>query len=168
MMFKEAEARGATIMQGVATGALNFLMTWSDPQRGTVLADCGARLSQHPALVAAGRRRVDAAIAHADVSAELEHNEHVVAGLRALAAEEPLHESPDLSLYLRSRMTIALGLTFRAEELTEGDANAIAHEIGVRRDRSRRVPRRRKQKRRIPRAHARPPRKRRCLWVARL
>ncbi len=44
---------------------------------------------------------------------------------------EPLHDSPDLSLYLRSRMTIALGLTFRAEELTEGDANAIMHEIDV-------------------------------------
>jgi alpha-galactosidase len=44
---------------------------------------------------------------------------------------EPLHDAPDLSLYLRSRMTSVLGLCFRANELTEGDANAITHEIDV-------------------------------------
>jgi alpha-galactosidase len=44
---------------------------------------------------------------------------------------EPLHESPDLSLYLRSRMTSVLGLCFRATELTEGDTNAVMHEIDV-------------------------------------
>ena len=44
---------------------------------------------------------------------------------------EPLHESPDLSLYLRSRMAAALGLCFRADEMTEADAASLAHEIDI-------------------------------------
>jgi alpha-galactosidase len=44
---------------------------------------------------------------------------------------EPMHDSPDLSLYLRSRMASALGLCFRLDELAEGDAASLAHEIEI-------------------------------------
>jgi alpha-galactosidase len=44
---------------------------------------------------------------------------------------EPLHESPDLSLYVRSRMAAALGLCFRGEELAEADVASMAHEIEI-------------------------------------
>jgi len=44
---------------------------------------------------------------------------------------EPLHESPDLSLYVRSRMASALGLCFRGDQLAEADAANLAHEIDI-------------------------------------
>jgi alpha-galactosidase len=44
---------------------------------------------------------------------------------------EPVHDSPDLSLYIRSRMASALGLCFRGAELSEADAANFAHEIDI-------------------------------------
>jgi alpha-galactosidase len=44
---------------------------------------------------------------------------------------EPLHDSPDLSLYFRSRMAAALGLCFKSSDLSEGDTASIAHEIDI-------------------------------------
>ena len=44
---------------------------------------------------------------------------------------EPLHDSPDLPLYFRSRMAGALGLCFRSDGFSEGDSNSIAHEIAI-------------------------------------
>jgi len=44
---------------------------------------------------------------------------------------EPLHESPDLSLYVRSRMASALGLCFRGDQLDEADQANLAHEIDI-------------------------------------
>jgi alpha-galactosidase len=44
---------------------------------------------------------------------------------------EPLHDSPDLLMYVRSRMASALGLCFRGDELSEGDAAALAHEVEI-------------------------------------
>jgi alpha-galactosidase len=44
---------------------------------------------------------------------------------------EPLHDSPDLPLYFRSRMAGALGLCFRSDGFTEGDLAGIAHEIDI-------------------------------------
>jgi len=44
---------------------------------------------------------------------------------------EPLHNSPDLSLYFRSRMAGTLGLCFRSDGFTEGELNGIAHEIAI-------------------------------------
>src|SRR5262245_26492403 len=44
---------------------------------------------------------------------------------------EPLHESPDMSLYVRSRMAAALGLCFRGEELSESDVASLTHEIEI-------------------------------------
>ncbi len=42
---------------------------------------------------------------------------------------EPLHDSPDLPLYARSRMQAVLGLCFRSGELEDYDLDAIAAEI---------------------------------------
>jgi alpha-galactosidase len=44
---------------------------------------------------------------------------------------EPLHESPDLSLYFRSRMGGALGLCFRSDGFTEGENASMSHEIDI-------------------------------------
>jgi alpha-galactosidase len=44
---------------------------------------------------------------------------------------EPLHDSPDLSLYFRSRMGGALGLCFRADSFSEGELAGMAREIAI-------------------------------------
>ncbi len=44
---------------------------------------------------------------------------------------EPLHDSPDLSLYFRSRMGGALGLCFRGDGFTEGENASMSHEIDI-------------------------------------
>jgi alpha-galactosidase len=44
---------------------------------------------------------------------------------------EPIADSPDLPLFLRSRMPGILGLTYRAAELTETDRDNLASEIAV-------------------------------------
>jgi alpha-galactosidase len=44
---------------------------------------------------------------------------------------EPLHAPPDVSLYFRSRMAGVLGLCFRSDEYTEGEAATMAHEIAI-------------------------------------
>jgi alpha-galactosidase len=45
--------------------------------------------------------------------------------------EEPLHESPDLPLYFRSRAAGVLGLSFRLSGLTDGDAGDIHAEVNL-------------------------------------
>ncbi len=47
---------------------------------------------------------------------------------------EPIVDSPDLALFLRSRMPGILGLTYRSAELTESDRDRLAQEIGVYKD----------------------------------
>jgi hypothetical protein len=46
-------------------------------------------------------------------------------------ATEPLHDPPDLALYFRSRMTGALGLCFKVEEMEDSDQKQMAQEIGI-------------------------------------
>lgn len=43
--------------------------------------------------------------------------------------DEPLHRAPDMSLYFRSRMQGALGLSFRNEGFTDADLSTMAAEI---------------------------------------
>jgi alpha-galactosidase len=47
------------------------------------------------------------------------------------ATEEPLHNSPDLPLYMRSRAAGVLGLSFRLSGLTDGDASALRAEMDL-------------------------------------
>ena len=44
---------------------------------------------------------------------------------------EPLHDSPDLPLYFRSRMAATLGLCFRSDTLDDSDLAGIANEIAI-------------------------------------
>jgi alpha-galactosidase len=44
---------------------------------------------------------------------------------------EPLHDSPDISLYVRSRMAGALGLCFQSADLSDEDTANIAREIDI-------------------------------------
>ena len=44
---------------------------------------------------------------------------------------EPLHESPDMPLYFRSRMAGALGLCFRSDGFSDGELAGIEHEIEI-------------------------------------
>jgi alpha-galactosidase len=44
---------------------------------------------------------------------------------------EPLHDSPDLSLYFRSRMSGALGLCFRGDSFTDEENAGMTREIGI-------------------------------------
>ena len=46
-------------------------------------------------------------------------------------SDEPLHDSPDISLYTRSRMAGVLGLCFRSSEFVDADAAGISHEIDI-------------------------------------
>jgi alpha-galactosidase len=78
-----------------------------------------------------------------DRTAPSVHVRHNVEGLSAVFppayllsfvtnhAGEPLHDSPDLQLYFRSRMLAALGLCFRSEDLSESDLVAIGREIRI-------------------------------------
>jgi DNA-binding SARP family transcriptional activator len=69
--------------------------------RGAPLAGCGQRLDQHPAVVALRAERITLALAHADLA--LACGAPSPAGvLRALLAEEPLHET------LAARLMLAL------------------------------------------------------------
>jgi len=44
---------------------------------------------------------------------------------------EPLHRAADMSLYFRSRMQGALGLSFKNEGFSEGDLTTMANEIRI-------------------------------------
>jgi alpha-galactosidase len=44
---------------------------------------------------------------------------------------EPLHDGPDLLLYLRSRMAGVLGLCFRIADFSEGEMNVLEHEVEI-------------------------------------
>ncbi|MEU8260382.1 BTAD domain-containing putative transcriptional regulator [Micromonospora sp. NPDC048999] len=70
--------------------------------RGPVLADAEPRLRAHPAAVAAGQRRLTAALRYADAALALGHHHDVVTMLHPLTYEEPLHES------LHARLLLAL------------------------------------------------------------
>jgi DNA-binding SARP family transcriptional activator/tetratricopeptide (TPR) repeat protein len=70
--------------------------------RGPVLAGLGAELRQHPTAVAIAGRRVAATLAHADLAIELGWFDPTLEFLRAVAADEPLHEG------LHARLMIAL------------------------------------------------------------
>ncbi|SDD73290.1 BTAD domain-containing putative transcriptional regulator [Actinokineospora iranica] len=68
--------------------------------RGPVLADLPGRLRRHPTAVAVAARRREAALAHADIALALGRHARVVANIRGLAHEEPLHEGLHARLML--------------------------------------------------------------------
>jgi DNA-binding SARP family transcriptional activator/tetratricopeptide (TPR) repeat protein len=79
--------------------------------RGPVLADGGAWVRQHPAVIALGQRRLAATLAYADVALEAGRADpggathELLTALRAVTPDEPLHEG------LHARLMLALAGT---------------------------------------------------------
>jgi DNA-binding SARP family transcriptional activator/tetratricopeptide (TPR) repeat protein/DNA-binding XRE family transcriptional regulator len=96
--------------------------------RGPVLADEGPQLAGHPAAVAANQRRVDAALAFADLAVERGTFHPAVADLRAVALDQPLHEG------LQARLMLVLagaGEQAGALELYDAVQARLVDELGV-------------------------------------
>jgi hypothetical protein len=96
---RQAEADGHTELAEELLG--QALACW----RGPVLGGTEPRLTQHPAVVAAAGRRVEAALAYADVAEALGRYERSVKVLRLVADDESLHEA------LHARLMVALAAT---------------------------------------------------------
>jgi len=109
---------------------------------------------RHPELllenVSGGGNRLDVGmLRYSDVawmddrSAPSAHVRHNLQGLSAVfppayllsfvteSEDEPLHDAPDLPLYVRSRMPGVLGLSFVATGFTDGEVADLAHEIDI-------------------------------------
>ncbi len=82
----QAEADGRP---EVAEQLLEQALAW---WRGPVLGGAEPRLAQHPQVVAAAGRRVEAALAYAEAAQAVGAAQRVVGVLRAVASDEPLHE----------------------------------------------------------------------------
>jgi DNA-binding SARP family transcriptional activator/tetratricopeptide (TPR) repeat protein/DNA-binding XRE family transcriptional regulator len=96
--------------------------------RGRVLADAGQRLRQHPIVAAASNRRIAATVAFTDVAVAIGEGQQVIAALRTLSHEEPLHEAVHgrLMLALAATGEPAAALRVFAELRTR-----LAEELGV-------------------------------------
>jgi tetratricopeptide (TPR) repeat protein/DNA-binding SARP family transcriptional activator/DNA-binding transcriptional regulator YiaG len=73
--------------------------------RGPVLADAAGPARRHPTAVAASHRRIAATIAFADVALAIGAGDQVLATLRSLSHQEPLHEA------VHARLMLALATT---------------------------------------------------------
>lgn len=97
--------------------------------RGPAVADTSARLRQHPAVVALSARRLGLIVEHSDLALAVGRAETVIAPLRALAADEPLHEG------LAARLMLAMaagGQQAAALEVFEAIRSRLDEELGVR------------------------------------
>jgi DNA-binding SARP family transcriptional activator/Tfp pilus assembly protein PilF len=95
---------------------------------GPVLADLDFRLQQHPAVVAVTRRRLEAAIAFADLALDLGRFQQAEAAMQSLARAEPLHEG------VHARLVLALagsGRRAAALELFASFRRRLADELGI-------------------------------------
>ncbi|WP_410590257.1 BTAD domain-containing putative transcriptional regulator [Amycolatopsis sp. lyj-23] len=91
------EARAAGDREGAFAGLAEALACW----RGPVLTGQDA-LRHHPAAAALSRRRLSAALAHADAGIALGRHAEVIAQLEPVRDDEPLHEG------LHARLMVAL------------------------------------------------------------
>ncbi|WP_216215561.1 tetratricopeptide repeat protein [Amycolatopsis aidingensis] len=97
--------------------------------RAPVLADLHAGVRQHPAAVAVAGRRLEVALAYADLALGEAAYEAVLERLRPLAQEEPLHEG------LHARLMAALagaGQQAAALHLFDEVRRRLGEELGVR------------------------------------
>jgi DNA-binding SARP family transcriptional activator/tetratricopeptide (TPR) repeat protein/DNA-binding XRE family transcriptional regulator len=93
---------GKAAAAGDFDGALRRYRAALGCWRGPVLADLGAQLRQHPAAVAAMRRRASAVTAYADLAIASDLPHLAIDQLRPLCADEPLNEG------LHARLMVAL------------------------------------------------------------
>jgi DNA-binding SARP family transcriptional activator len=93
--------------------------------RGRVLGGAEPRLVQHPAAVAAGSRRVDAALTYAEV---VGCHGRAASQVRSVAVDEPLHEG------LHARLMLALaadGQQAAALEVFDAIRTRLHDELGI-------------------------------------
>jgi DNA-binding SARP family transcriptional activator/tetratricopeptide (TPR) repeat protein/DNA-binding XRE family transcriptional regulator len=126
VQFHDLVERGtATYDTATAVDLLDHaLRCW----RGPVLAGASPRLRSHPAAVAAARQRVRAALAYADLAADLGLHAAAVARLQELAPDEPLHEG------LAAKLMVALagsGERAAALSLFAEVSRRLADDLGV-------------------------------------
>jgi DNA-binding SARP family transcriptional activator/tetratricopeptide (TPR) repeat protein/DNA-binding XRE family transcriptional regulator len=96
--------------------------------RGPVLADGGAWVRQHPAVVALGQRRLAATLAYADVALTAGRPDEALVALRAVGPDEPLHEG------LHARLMLALagsGEQATALQVYLAMRGRLADELGI-------------------------------------
>lgn len=95
--------------------------------RGPVLSDVDG-LADQPAVLAAGQRRLDAALAYADLAVRCGQYRQAADLLRGLAHEQPLHEG------VHARLMLALagaGEQAAALSLYAGIRDRLGYELGV-------------------------------------
>ena len=145
--FRQATARAAKSFQDGNTDAATLLYadalgSW----RGSVLADVPL-LSHHPEAVALARRRIDAALAFADLAEDRDTQVRATRWLQELALDEPLHEAlaarlmlvlaasgeqaTALALYdrIRARLDEELGVD-PGDELQEAHLRVLRQQTG--------------------------------------
>ncbi len=83
-----SEALSAGDLEAASDQLGRALRSW----RGPVLADAGERARSHPSVLAIGQRRSAAVCTYADASLALGRSAQAVTPLRAVLADEPLHE----------------------------------------------------------------------------
>ncbi|MGI5241083.1 tetratricopeptide repeat protein [Dactylosporangium sp. CA-139066] len=99
-----------------------------DCWRGPVLAGADLRLRQHRTAVALSRRRVDAAVAYADLALAAGGDPVAVQRLLAIVPDEPLHEG------LHARLALLLaggGEQAEALRVLAGVRGRLAEDLGV-------------------------------------
>ncbi|WP_426505655.1 tetratricopeptide repeat protein [Dactylosporangium sp. McL0621] len=114
---------------GDAAAARDDLGQALDCWRGTVLAGLDLRLREHATAVALSRRRVDAALAYADLvlAGDTGETARAVQRLTAIVPDEPLHEG------LHARLALLLAHTERpgALQVLTDVRRRLADELGV-------------------------------------
>jgi DNA-binding SARP family transcriptional activator/DNA-binding XRE family transcriptional regulator/Tfp pilus assembly protein PilF len=128
-----SEARASSDLRTLAgspSDRLHGMGLWAealDCWRGPVLADVDG-LGDRPAAVAAGQRRIDAALAYADLAVESGQYGAAVERLRGLAHDHPLHEA------VHARFMLALagaGQQAAALSAYAGIRDRLGYELGV-------------------------------------
>jgi tetratricopeptide (TPR) repeat protein/DNA-binding SARP family transcriptional activator/DNA-binding XRE family transcriptional regulator len=129
LQFDDLAARAGQAGADGHTGMAEQLLEQASAcWRGPVLGGAEPRLAQHPAAVAAASRRVDAALAFADAAGTGADPRKAVGPLRAVAADEPLHEG------LHARLMLALAATGQqaaALEVFQAIRDRLDEDLGI-------------------------------------
>ncbi len=121
LMAQAGPASGRGHTEAVEDLLARALTCW----RGPVLGRAEPRLAQHPAAVAAGSRRVDAALTYAEV---VGCQRRAAGQVRSVAVDEPLHEG------LHARLMLALaadGQQAAALEVFDTIRGRLQEELGI-------------------------------------
>ncbi|GAB3502881.1 tetratricopeptide repeat protein [Amycolatopsis cihanbeyliensis] len=128
LRFDEFAARARRVSDDDPDTAVDLLDQALGCWRAPVLADLHAGVRRHPAAVAVAGKRLDVALAYADLAFDRGAHEGVLERLRPLAHEEPLHEG------LHARLMAALagcGQQAAALRLFDEVRRRLNEELGV-------------------------------------